>query len=59
LRATAVIGVPGLARDPSDWKGGVVITYVFTIEGNNLVGTANVTLGDVPWLKLEYRLARS
>jgi hypothetical protein len=58
LRANAMIGAPKSTRDPYDWKDSVEIAFVFTLEGNELAGTANLILNETPWLKLEYRLNR-
>ena len=69
LRATAVVGRPRLAGDaaqgrgrrgaaPGTFKDATKIQFVFKNDGLALTGTANVTLGDVPWLKFKYDLSK-
>ncbi|HEX4999127.1 MAG TPA: hypothetical protein VFY29_12940 [Terriglobia bacterium] len=58
LRATGVIRPPQSPPNPDEWKDSVLATFVFTIDKGELVGTANLTMGNVPWLRLEYRLRR-
>jgi hypothetical protein len=46
-------------RSPTrNWKDPVAISFVFKNDGTSLTGTADVTMGDVPWLKFKYDLSR-
>ena len=61
LRATAVVGRPR----PAGRRGGgaagnsaVKITFVFRNDGVKMTGTADVTMGDVPWTKFRYSLGK-
>jgi hypothetical protein len=65
LRATAVVGRPrvsGTGRrggGPGNWKDPVRIAFVFrTTDGLNLMGTADVRMGDTPWMKFRYELGK-
>jgi hypothetical protein len=65
LRATAVIGRPRTqpaagrrGGGAPGWKDPIRVAFVFTPAGVNMEGTANVTMGDVPWTKFSYKLGR-
>ena len=62
LHATAVVGRPrptvGARRGPPNWKDTVAIAFVFRNTGVEMTGTADVTMGDVPWMKFQYQLGR-
>lgn len=62
LQASAVMGKPASGesgRQPKNWKSSVVILFNFKTETNNkLRGTADISLGDVKWLKFGYDLSR-
>jgi hypothetical protein len=65
LRATAVVGrprPPGAGRrggGPANWKEPVRIAFVFrTADGVNLLGTAEVKMGDTPWMRFRYDLGK-
>jgi hypothetical protein len=53
LRATAVAG-----NGRGGWKAPVRIAFVFTNEGLLLKGSAEVRMGDVPWITFGYDLER-
>jgi hypothetical protein len=51
----------GRGGAPRGWKDSVRIAFVFRnegLQGLNLVGTADVTMSDVPWMKFRYALAK-
>jgi len=64
LRATAVVGRPRPAttgRRGGGAGGGnsaIRIAFVFRNDGVKLTGTADVQMGDVPWTKFKYDLAK-
>jgi hypothetical protein len=61
LHATAVIGRPRPAaarRGPPSWKEAVSIAFVFRNDGVEMTGTADVKMGDVPWMTFNYQLGR-
>lgn len=46
---------------PRGWKDAVRITFAFRsegLQGVNLVGTADVTMSEVPWMKFKYALSK-
>ena len=62
LRATAVVGRPrpagrGAAARPN-WKDPIQVAFTFRNDGVTLTGDADVTMGDVPWMKFKYDLSR-
>lgn len=65
LHARAVVGRPrpaGTAArrsgQPGNWKDAIEIRYVFRLDGVDLAGTADVRMGEVPWLAFSYSLSR-
>jgi hypothetical protein len=60
FEASGVMGQPSQTRPPSGWKTGVKINFDFTATGdkNQLIGTAEVLMGDVKWTKFKYELSR-
>ena len=69
LRASAIVGRPRPAAGPQaaggrraaaspGWKDPIRVSFVFKNDGVNLDGTADVMMGDVPWMKFKYDLAR-
>lgn len=64
LRATAVVGRPRPAtagRRGGGAGGGtsaIRIAFVFRNDGLKMSGTADVQMGDVPWTKFKYELAK-
>jgi hypothetical protein len=61
LQAIATVGRPraGARRTGArDWKDPIRVTFVFTNTGVNLTGTADVKMGDVPWMKFRYDLGK-
>jgi hypothetical protein len=62
LQANAVVGKPlagGQRGQRGNWKNSVKILFKFKNTGNNtLVGTADVMLGEVKWLKFDYNLGK-
>ena len=66
LRATAIVGRPRPAVQaggrrgggPPGWKDPVKVSFVFRNDGVNMNGTADVQMGDVPWLKFTYALGK-
>ena len=55
LRASAVVGRPG---GRGGWKAPVRVAFVLRNEGLALKGTADVRMGEVPWMKFAYDLSR-
>jgi hypothetical protein len=55
LRATAIAGN---GRGRGGWKAPVRIAFTFTNEGLLLKGSAEVKMGDVPWMSFGYDLER-
>lgn len=59
LRATALVGRPRTGRGRgTGWKDPIRVTFAFTADGVNLRGTADVAMGDVPWMKFGYELSK-
>jgi hypothetical protein len=65
LRATAVAGRPrtqaaGGRRGGGGggWKDPIRIAFVFRPAGVKMTGTADVRMGDVPWMKFTYDLGK-
>lgn len=63
LRATAVAGRPrpqvaGRRGGGAGWKDPIKIAFVFKNDGVTMTGTADVQMGDVPWLKFKYDLGK-
>ena len=60
LRATAVVGRPRPAgrRGGGPGNGAIRIAFVFRNDGVKMTGTADVTMGDVPWTKFRYSLGK-
>jgi hypothetical protein len=63
LRATAVVGRPraqvgGRGRGQGGFKDATKIAFVFKNAGVKLTGTADVQMGDVPWMKFSYDLGK-
>jgi hypothetical protein len=65
LRATAVVGRPRPAQPTGrrggggpGWKDPIRIAFVFRNTGVTMEGTADVRMGDVPWLKFKYDLGK-
>ena len=54
LRASGALG------RPTGWKAAVKINFDFTVTGdrNQLVGTADVLMGDAKWTTFKYELSR-
>jgi len=45
-------------RSRNRWQRNVTISFAFIQEAEDLTGTANLTMGEVPWLELDYKLSR-
>ena len=62
LRATAVVGRPRPAgrrgAGPAGGNSAIRIAFVFRNDGVKMTGTADVTMGDVPWTKFKYSLGK-
>jgi hypothetical protein len=62
LHATAVVGRPraqaGRRGGGAGWKDPIRIAFVFKNAGVNMTGTADVRMGDVPWMKFAYDLGK-
>ena len=64
LRATAVVGRPRPATTgrrgggPGGGTSAIKIAFVFRNDGVKMSGTADVQMGDVPWTKFSYALAK-
>jgi hypothetical protein len=67
FKATGGIGAPrlepatGRGGRGGGWKGNVVIDFSFTVTGgtaDELIGTADVMMGEVPWMTYKYELKR-
>ena len=55
LRGVATAGRGGRA---AGWKGPVRVTFTFTNDGVAMKGTADVRMGDVPWMAFTYQLEK-
>lgn len=51
LHATASAGARG-------WQGGVGVEFTFVVDADAMTGTADLTLGDIDWLELDYDLKK-
>jgi hypothetical protein len=49
--------VPG-RRGGAGWKDAIRVAFVFRNSGTALTGTADVRLGDVPWMRFNYDLGK-
>lgn len=63
LRATAIAGRPrpqvaGRRGGGAGWKDPIRVAFAFKNDGVTMSGTADVQMGDVPWLKFTYRLGK-
>jgi hypothetical protein len=63
LRAMAVVGRPraptaGRGRGGGGFKDATKIAFVFRADGVKMTGTADVQMGDVPWMKFSYDLGK-
>ena len=63
LQAAAVVGKPRAAttggrRGSANWKDSIKISFSFKNDGVNLLGTADVTMNDVKWMKFRYDLSK-
>lgn len=62
LRATAIVGRPRPAGRRGGGPGGgnsaIRIAFIFRNDGLKMTGTADVTMGDVPWTKFRYSLGK-
>lgn len=61
LHATAVVGRPrpqGTGRRGGGFKESTRIAFVFRNAGVTMSGTADVRMGDVPWMKFRYALGK-
>ena len=65
LRATAVVGRPRAqpaagrrGGGAPGWKDTIRVAFVFKNAGVNMTGTADVRMGDVPWMKFSYELGK-
>ena len=62
LHATAIVGRPrtGGRRGggPGNWKDPIRVTFIFKGDALSLTGTADVKMGDTPWMKFRYDLSK-
>jgi hypothetical protein len=62
LRATAIVGRPraggARGRGAPGWKDAIRVAFAFRNSGTALTGTADVRLGDVPWMRFNYELGK-
>jgi hypothetical protein len=60
LRATAVVGRPRPAGrgGRGNWKDPIQVSFVFKGDALNLTGTADVKMGDTPWMTFTYDLSK-
>ena len=60
LRATAIAGRPRPAgrRGGGNWKDPIQVAFVLKTDGLTMTGTADVKMGDVPWMKYKYELSK-
>jgi hypothetical protein len=66
LQASGVMGTPQSTTDGwtftrnlrETWKQSVKILFDLKADKTELTGTADVLMGDVPWMKLGYELSR-
>jgi hypothetical protein len=55
LHASATVG---RGRGAAGWKAPVRVAFIFRNEGVAMTGSAEVKMGDVPWMKYSYDLSR-
>jgi hypothetical protein len=63
LRASAIVGRPRAESGrrgggPPGWKDPVRVAFVFKNDGLSVTGSANVMMGDVPWMTFAYDLSK-
>lgn len=61
LRATAVVGRPrtgGRRGGTGNWKDPIQVALVLKTDGLTMTGTADVKMGEVPWMKYKYELSK-
>jgi hypothetical protein len=60
LRAVAIVGTPqgGRGRGGRGWKDPIRVAFAFKNDGINMTGSADVAMGDVPWIKFGYDLSK-
>ena len=61
LHATAVVGRPRAkvaGGGPAKWKDPIRISFVFRTAGVKMTGTADLQMGNVPWVKFSYDLGK-
>jgi hypothetical protein len=60
LRAVAMVGVTpvGRGRGGRGWKDPIRVAFAFKNDGINMTGSADVVMGDVPWMKFGYELSK-
>ena len=46
------------SRSRNRWQRNVDVQFTFRLEANELHGTAELTMGAVPWLRFDYALSR-
>ena len=62
LHAKAIAGRPRAAGrrggGGGNWKDPIAIAFVFKNDGLTMTGTAEVKMGEVPWMKFSYDLGK-
>jgi hypothetical protein len=48
----------GRAGPTGNWKDSTAIRFVFRNSGLEMTGTADVRLGEVPWMTYKYQLSK-
>jgi hypothetical protein len=60
LRAVAIVGgnQSGRGRGGRGWKDPIRVAFAFKNDGITMTGSADVAMGDVPWMKFGYELSK-
>ena len=56
--STNTANPPGRGAPPQGWKESTKVSFVFRNNGLTTTGTADVMLGEVPWMKFTYALEK-
>jgi len=57
-RPTPLVAAINAQRRVTNWKESVQIAFEFTTDRTDLKGTADLHVGEVPWLKFKYDLSK-
>jgi hypothetical protein len=57
-RPTPLVAAINAQRRVPNWKENVQVAFEFTTDRTDLKGTADLHVGEVPWLKFKYELSK-